>query len=156
VGSAKDYDTQTYMLKTKIDISYAAWHHWRCAVEYDSNKKTFSIDVPSFSWFLDAPNRVPWGVIALKNASTYEMAHVTVYDSNGKQADVSTESFSKDQVVKFSLPVGTYSIHFDLIDGTTRQKYGSFVYKDIRVHQGADEKSATVSISTLDADELKS
>ena len=156
VGSAKDYDTQTYMLKTKIDISYAAWHHWRCALEYDSNKKTFSIDVPAFSWFLDAPNRVPWGVIALKNASTYEMAHVTVYDSNGKQADVSTESFSKDQVVKFSLPVGTYSIHFDLIDGTTRQKYGSFVYKDIRVHQGADEKSATVSISTLDADELKS
>lgn len=156
VGSANDYDTQTYMLQTKIDISYAAWHHWRCALEYDSNKKTFSIDVPKFSWPLNAPNRVPWGVIALKNASTYEMAHVTVYDSNGKQTDVYTGSCSKDQEAKFSLPVGTYSIHFDLIDGTTQQKYGSYIYNNIQVHQGADEKSATVKISTLDADKQKS
>ena len=52
-----------------------AWHHWRGSLEYDSNKKTFNIDVPELSWVLEAPNRVPWGIIALKNASTYEMAH---------------------------------------------------------------------------------
>ena len=151
VGSAKDYDTQTYVLKTKIDISYAAWHHWRGALEYDSNKKTFNIDVPEFSWVLEAPNRVPWGIVALKNASTYEMAHIVVYDSSGKAVDAPTYSRSKGQVAKFSLPVGAYSVHFDLVDGTTQQKYGHYIYSNIQVHQGADEKSATVEISSLDA-----
>ncbi|MBO5596519.1 MAG: hypothetical protein J5917_07090 [Bacteroidales bacterium] len=154
VGAAKDYDKQEYVLRNKIDITYAAWHHWRCAAEYDSNKKTFKIDIPEVQWTLKAPSRVPWGVIALKNTSTYEMSHIVVYDSNGKAVDAPTYSRSKDQTAKFSLPVGTYSIQFDLVDGTTQQKYGSYVYRNIEVHQGADEKSATVEIATIGADKI--
>ena len=151
VGAAKDNDTQQYRIQTKIDITYASWYHWRGLNPSDSNKRTYSISVPQLSWDLSAPNRVPWGVIALKNASTYEMARVNVYDSNNKKVDVLTNSFSKDQVAKVSLPVGTYSIHFDLVDGNTQQTYASYVYNNVEVHQGADEASATVAISTIDA-----
>ena len=151
VGAAKDNDTQQYKLQTKVDITYASWFHWRGTRQFDSNKKTYSIDIPQFSWTLGAPNRVPWGVVALKNSSTYEMAHVTVYNKDNKKVDVLTNSFSKDQVAKVSLPEGTYSIHFDLIDGTTQMKYASYVYSNVEVKQGGDEASATVEISTLDA-----
>ena len=152
VGAAKDNDTQQYKIQTKIDITYASWYHWRGLNPSDSNKRTYPISIPQVSWTLGAPNRVPWGVIALKNASTYEMAHVNVYDSNNKKVDVLTNSFSKNQVAKVSLPVGTYSIHFDLVDGTTQRTYASYVYKDVEVKQGGDEASATVEISTVDAE----
>ena len=55
------------------------------------------------------------------------------------------------QVAKIALPVGTYSVRFDLIDGTTQKKYGSYVYNNVEVKQGSDEKSASVLISTIDA-----
>lgn len=151
VGSVKDDDTKTsFKLETAIDITYASWYHWRLAQEYDSNKKTYTKHMPKASWKLAAPNRVSWGVIALKNASTYEMAHVTVYDKNNKVVDVLSNSFSKDQVAKVSLPVGEYSIKYDLMDGTTQRKYASYVYNNIAVHQGGNETAATVEISTID------
>ena len=54
-------------------------------------------------------------------------------------------------VTKIALPVGTYSVRFDLIDGTTQKKYASYVYNDVEVKQGSDEKSASVQISSIDA-----
>jgi len=151
VPSVKDNETTTFKLKNKLDITYATWYHWRAAKQYDDNKRTYKTDFPEVSWAVDAPNRVPWGIIALKNSSTYEMAHVTVYDSNNKKVDVLSTSFSKDQVAKAALPVGIYSIRFDLIDGTSQVKFGSYVYNNIEVKSGADEKSATIEISTIDA-----
>ena len=152
VGSVTDYDTKTtFKLETKIDITYASWYHWRLAAEFNSNKKTYRKDFPKLSWDIAAPNRVPWGVIAIKNATTYEMAHVTIYDSNNKKVDVLTNSYSKDQVAKVSLPVGTYSVHFDLLDGNSQRKYASYVYDNVEVKQGGDEKSATTEISSIDA-----
>ena len=152
VGSVKDNDTSTkFKLRTKIDITFASWYHWRAASEYDSNKKTYKKDLPAVEWTVGAPSRVAWGIIALKNASNYEMSHVTVYDQNNKVVDVLSNSFSKDQVAKVSLPVGKYSVKFDLIDGNSQRKFGSYVYNNVTVHQGADEKSASVEISTIDA-----
>lgn len=151
VPSVKDNETTAFKLKNKMDITYATWYHWRAAIEYDSNKKTYKTSFPEFSWNVVAPDRVPWGILALKNASTYEMSHVTVYDSNNKKVDVLSSSFSKDQVAKVALPEGSYSVTFDLIDGTSQMKYGSYVYKDVTVKSGTDEKSSTVEISTIDA-----
>ena len=152
VGSVKDNDTSTkFKLRTKIDITFASWYHWRAASEYDSNKKTYKKDLPAVEWTVGAPSRVSWGIIALKNASNYEMSHVMVYDQNNKVVDVLSNSFSKDQVAKVSLPVGKYSVKFDLIDGNSQRKFGSYVYNNVTVHQGADEKSASVEISTIDA-----
>ena len=39
----------------------------------------------------------------------------------------------------------------NLIDGNSQRKFGSYVYNNVTVHQGADEKSASVEISTIDA-----
>jgi len=155
VPSVEDNEKTTFKLKNKLDISYSTWYHWRCAIEYNENKRTYKTDFPEVSWKLDAPNRVPWGIIALKNSSTYEMAHVTVYDSNNRKVDVLSSSFSKDQVAKAAVPVGIYSIRFDLMDGTSQVKYGSYVYNNIEVKSGADEKSATKEISTIDAVKLE-
>ena len=150
VPSVSDGETTAFKLKNKLDITFASWYHWRAAREFDSNKKTYKTDFPEVSWSLAAPNRVPWGIIQLKNASTYEMAHVAVYKDN-KKVDVLSNSFSKDQVAKLALPEGIYSVRFDLIDGTTQKKYASYVYDNVEVKQGASEKSASVEISTIDA-----
>lgn len=151
VPSVSDNENTTFKLKNKLDITYATWYHWRAAAEFDGNKRTYKTTFPEISWPLVAPNRVPWGIVALKNASTYEMAHVTVYNQSNKKMDVLYNSFSKDQVAKIALPVGTYSVRFDLIDGTTQKKYASYVYNNVEVKQGSDERSASVQISSIDA-----
>ena len=36
----------------------------------------------------------------------------------------------------------------------TQEKYGSYIYRNVKVHQGATADAATVSISSVDAEKL--
>ena len=75
----KDGDTQQFQLQTTVSINYCTWYHWRGSIEYDDKKKGHKVDVPVQTWTLDRPDRTPWGFVQLRNASDYEMAHVSIY-----------------------------------------------------------------------------
>lgn len=152
-GTVGDGDTRTFKLKTKITINYAAWHHWRATAEFDSNKKDFDINLPEISWDLKAPDRTPWGFIRLRNASGSEMAHVSYYKSgeeDGEPVAVQTYSYGKGDDAWMALAEGTYSVRWDLINGDTQEKVGSYIYRNVKVHPGRDKDSATTAISSVD------
>ncbi len=148
-ATVDDNDTKSFKITTKVDLKYGSWHHWRGTDEFSSNEKTHPVNVPAVSWTLAAPSRVPWGIIALKNTSDNEMANVTVYDAGNKQTAKLTKSFSKNEVAKIALSLGTYSVRWDIIDANTNQKLSSWKYDGVEVHQGQDEAAATTEISSV-------
>ena len=156
-STVKDGSLDAFRLKTKITINYASWYHWRGSAEFDGNKKDYDIDLPEISWVLKTPDRTPWGFIRLRNASTYEMAHVSFYragEESGTPVATLSYSYSKGDDARMALAEGTYSVKWDLLDGTTQEKYGSYIYRNVKVHQGANADAATVSISSVDAEKL--
>ena len=151
-AAVKDYDTKAFKLKTNINLTYGSWYHWRGAVEYDSNRKNHRVNIPEKSWLLEAPYRTPWGFIRLRNASNYEMAHVTFTRANYEsgEPEILTTSYGKGEEARIALPEGTYDVTWDFIDGDTNVKIASYIYRNVKVHQGRDEDSSTLRISTVD------
>ena len=149
----KDRDAAKFKLKTNISLTYCSWYHWRGAVEYDSNRKNHGVKVPELAWTLERPDRTPWGFIRLRNATSNEMAHVSFYDATRPYTDPVaqiTTSFGKGEEARIALVEGKYNVTWDIIDGDTNVKLGSYIYRDVEVHQGSDDSSATVRISTVD------
>lgn len=156
---ATDRSDVKFRLNTKVDLTYASWYHWRASVSYDSNKKTYGISVPSQYWILEHPNRIPWGFIKLRNASSEEMANVKFYDiqkEGGDEQPVATlsTSYGSDDVVKIALPVGTYDVTWDLVDGDTGEKISSWKHENIKVNPGKDEESASTEISSINGTKI--
>ena len=153
----KDGSTIQFQLSTKIKLQYSSWYHWRGSVEYDSNLVNYGQDVPLLTWTLDRPDRTPWGFVRLRNATSNEMAHVSYYVGEDLEAEPVaqlTTSFGKGDEARIALPEGTYSITWDIINGDTGERLGRYIYRNVQVHQGRDEESATLRITTIDGEPL--
>lgn len=151
VGSVKDNDTKKFKIKADVKATYSSWYHWRAAKEYDSNRKDYSTSF-SREYTLGTPDRTPWGYVELKNAMSSEMANVKfISASNNQVVKQLTSSYSKDQVASAALIEGTYNVEFDQLDPNTNQKLSTWVINNVKVHQGKDKESATLSISTTSA-----
>ena len=148
-----DGDTQQFQLQTTVSINYCTWYHWRASIEYDDNKKGHRVDLPVQTWTLDRPDRTPWGFVQLRNASDYEMAHVSIYPKGHESEPpvaVLPTSYGKGEEARGALVEGTYSITWDFVDGNTGTVLSSWIYEDVNIKQGGDVESATVKISTVD------
>ncbi len=153
----KDGSTTQFQISTKIKLQYSSWYHWRGSVEYDSNLVNYSQEVPLLTWTLDRPDRTPWGSVRLRNATSNEMAHVSYYVGDDLEAEPVarlTTSFGKGDEARIALPEGTYSITWDIINGDTGERLGQYIYRNVQVHQGRDEESATLRITTIDGEPL--
>ncbi|MBQ6965024.1 MAG: hypothetical protein IJP82_04970 [Bacteroidaceae bacterium] len=167
-----------FNLCVSVKPVYASWYHWRGAVEYNSNKKTYNGYNPGNSvlnaaldgWFthtetLPAPDRTPWGVVALKNAaSSYTVGNIKIYKqsdftSKGTNAPVYatiSSSYNANEVAKKFLPEGIYALTFQAIDPNQGNKVvGNWKYENIKVNQGQSAADATTEISTINAQEIK-
>ena len=158
--NTKDNDTTSkFKLHTKAVIRYASWYHWRGSISYDSNKATHDIEIKEKDWVLEQPDRTPYGLISLKNASTYEMANIKIYlsghEGDDKYMVEIPSSFSKEQKAKQALKEGTYTIIFDLIDGTTMVKQDRRIIRNVKVTQGKTLDDATTPVSTVNSEEYE-
>ena len=154
----KDGDTQQFQLSATVSIDYRTWYHWRASIEYDDNMKDHWVDLPVQTWTLDKPDRTPWGFVSLRNASDYEMAHVSIYKAGHESEDpiaVLSTSYGKGDEALAGLWEGPYSLTWDFVDGNTGSVLSSWIYENVQIHQGKDKESATVKISTVDGKQRK-
>lgn len=152
----KDNDTRQFVLNTHINLRYSTWYHWRGALEYDSNRKEHSVSIPDHTWALERPNRTPWGFIRLRNAANNEMAHVTFYE-HGKEGGTPvmelTTSYGKGEEARVGLPVDIYDVTWDIVDGDSGAKLSSWIYRNVEVHSGYNDETATHRISSVDGEQ---
>ena len=154
----KDGDTQQFQLCTTVSIDYRTWYHWRASIEYDDNLAHHWVNLPAQTWTLDRPDRTPWGFVSLRNASDYEMAHVSIYKAGHESEDpiaVLSTSYGKGDEALAGLWEGPYSLTWDFVDGNTGSVLSSWIYENVQIHQGKDKESATVKISTVDGKQRK-
>ena len=168
---ADDNSTTHFNLRVKVKPVFASWYHWRGAVQYDSNKKTYNGYIASpFGWFnhtdkLPNPDRTPWGVIALKNAaSSYTIGNINIYKqeefaAQGVKAPVYasiSSSYNVNEVAKKYLPEGTYTLTYQALDPNHNNKVlGNWKYENIKIVQGQNAAEATTEISSINAQKLK-
>ncbi len=152
-NGVKDGLNKKFRIKASVKAHYSSWYHWRSTSEFDGNRADYEVSFDTGDGFLlPMPNRVPWGFIALKNATKYEMAHVKIVSKTSGETSMTVPgSFSKDQVAKGALPEGNYTITYDLMNPNTNVVVSSWIIDNVTVHQGKDEESATVTYSTTDA-----
>lgn len=165
-----DNSTTSFKLKVSVKPVYASWYHWRAAVEYDSNKETYNGYIKSSDgWFthtedIPAPDRTPWGVVALKNAANITVANIKIYnqeDFTAKGTDASVyatipSSYNVNEIAKANLPEGKYALVYETIDPNAGNKLtGVWKYENIEIHQGQKPSDATTEISTVNASQIK-
>ena len=162
-----DNENTQFGLRVKINPGFASWYHWRATAEFNSNKELYNGYVGNVSgWFefcekLPAPNRTPFGIVALKNAaSSYTVGNIKIY----KQAEFAEQgvnapvfatipsSYNVNKVAKKKLPEGTYALTFQAIDPNQDNKVlGNWKYENIEIEQGESAEEATTEISTINA-----
>ena len=164
LGVADGKDTQ-FSFKMRIKPTFASWYHWRGAVEYDSNKKTYNGYEENGGWFyhiqeLPAPDRTPWGILALRNAANNTVANIKIYKQDdyaekGSNATVYAtipSSYNMNEIARKKLVEGTYTITFQTIDPNQNNKVlTNWKYEEISIHQGKNADEATTEISTVNA-----
>ena len=169
IGVDDNRQTQ-FKLRVSVKPVFASWYHWRGAVEYDSNKNTYNGYTGSEDgWYrhtekLPAPDRTPWGVLALKNAaSSYTIGNIKIYkqaefDAKGINAPVFTtipSSYNVNEVAKKTIPEGTYAITYQAIDPNLGNSVvSSWKYENIVIEQGDSPASATTEISSINAQQI--
>lgn len=147
-----------FRLKASVAAVYSSWYHWRGTATFDGNRKDYDNAKFETNFLLSQPDRTPWGYVALKNAMSSEMAHVKFFRSGEESKDpVATVngSFAKNQVAKTALPEGTYTVTFDQMNPDTNQVLSRWTIKNLKVHQGRDEVSAKLDVSTVDAQKVE-
>lgn len=161
----------SFKIRMSVKPTYASWYHWRWALEYNSNKKTYNgYTLGDDGWYvhtetIPAPDRTPWGVVALKNAaSAYTVGNITIYRQDefaakGTKAPVVgtiPSSYNVNEVAKKYLAEGTYALTYQAIDPNQNNKVlGNWKYENIVIKQGANEQEATTEISTINAKKIK-
>ena len=174
-GVADNANTR-FKLYVWVKPQVASWYHWRGALEYDSNKRTYDCyhkEGDSGPWatkdpfchgeLLPAPNRTSWGILKIKNAANNTMANIKVYNQDDYKAykkngskikEVATipSSYNVNETAETKLTEGTYAITFQTIDPNRNNKeLADWEYEEISIHQGKDASSATTEISTVNA-----
>ena len=166
-----DNEETSFYLCIFVKPRFASWYHWRATAQFDGNKSTYNgYQGNKDGWYfnieqLPAPDRTPWGVVALKNAaSSTTVGNIKIYKQSefskqGVKAPVYatiSSSYNVNEVAKKYLPEGTYTITYQTINPNKGNLVtGNWKYENVEIHQGRDVAEATTEISTINATLIK-
>ena len=157
-----------------MPICYSSWYHWRGTTCFKSNRKDWDVDFVNDStlfknqtvdfsrsgwagctFSVPAPDRSTWGIISLKNASSYTMRNVKIY-AKGKenQAPVTEipDTYASQERATTAVLEDTYTVTFEFINPDNNQVVNRGVLNDVKVKMGKTLDAATTSLSTGNAD----
>ena len=55
--------------------------------------------------------------------------------------------------LRVGLPEGTYNVTWDIVDGNTGAILNSWIYRNVKVHQGYNDETSTIRISSVDGEQ---
>lgn len=131
--------------------TYAAWsyrHGKSCKeVEFTPTWPTTN------NWIMYRPNRVPFGVLEIKNISDYALGHIKIWRqdddiSKSPYLDLTGMAWRSGENCQQPLELGTYRIRYDFINGNTNEVISSWEIQNVKIHRGTTASEATTSYSS--------
>ncbi|MGN0205986.1 MAG: hypothetical protein ACI4BC_01965 [Muribaculaceae bacterium] len=153
-GAVENSDAN-FHIRVHIDPLYGvySWFSTAGSSEEDDFRSpiNYQYDQP-----IAAPVRIPFGVLALKNASSTTVANIKIWrqsdDENAPAYDSIPSSYNINEMAKIKLPEGTYRIKYDTFYANLGNMVeGSWRYDNIKIKLGLDENASTTEISTINA-----
>ena len=173
-AGVKDGSNKEFNIFARVHPRYSSWYHWRGTTCFKKNRKDWDVDFAGTCTSTDssiekdfttdgwagctfsvpAPDRSTWGVISLKNASSYTMRSIKIY-AKGKenQAPVAEipSTYASQELAKTAVLEGTYTVTFEFINPDNNQVISKGVVNNVKVKMGTSLDAATTNISTGDA-----
>ena len=149
-----DNATTSFTLRTDFTYTYGAivTSNWEL---FNSDDKSYDHSANS-SQSVTAPTRIPFGVLAVKNAHPQSIARINIWkqDGNaGKGTPFATipSSYSSGETAKCALPEGKFYIEYDQVNGNTNEVISSWKIENVEIKKGTSEANSTTEVSTTSA-----
>ena len=171
-GVADGSDKQ-FKILARVHPRYSSWYHWRGTSCFKNNRVDWEVDFTgkytatdsistdftrngwaSCTFSVPAPDRSTWGILSLKNASSYTMRNVKIYASGKENQDPVAQisnTYASQQLATTAVLEGNYTVTFEFINPDNNQVISKGVIKDVHVKMGMNQAAATTNISTGDA-----
>ena len=155
-GVGDNKDAKLYM-KTKLDVTYSTWYHWRAANRFDGNRRDHKKDYDAYISALPTPNRKTWGIIMLKNAFPSSTVITNIrYIKGDKEVKSDVNSYTNNETAMMALPEGSYDVTFEHYNPGQGNKFlGKYCLKNIQVKQGGNFDDVTTEVSTVNAEKIQ-
>lgn len=143
VEGVSDNETKQFTMKINTDPLYGYMYRhctWGAEGHFKHNVHLLPSNDRSISIAVKCPNRTPTGVIQMECTSKYRVKNVKVYDSKDVEKGSSDGSYKKEYLLRYQVPVGTYSITFDVEnpdeDDPNKKLIGKYKLSGINVTAG--------------------
>ena len=155
-NGVKDKASTQFTIKADLKLTHDSYAYWNTIA---SSHRSFTYDNNSFTFNIPAPNRQPFGILALANNHNKVVSNIKIY-SQDNVADKDTlclsRGYLKGQEAKCALPEGTYIVDYDLKNGDDNTIDSRWRIKNVIITKGVTEEASTAYISTDSAIERNS
>ncbi|MGN0191812.1 MAG: hypothetical protein ACI39U_09175, partial [Candidatus Cryptobacteroides sp.] len=149
VSGNRDDDNDTYYrLHLYLNPTYGCqWRHATWTAEGDRKSESL-MQSGDMNLYVDLlpPNRTRNGVIKYVNTTDNYVYGFKIMDASGNVVAKGDTAYEKDSVQQYQLPVGTYNLEYDVLNGNTGKLIGHYKINDAVV-----TTSNTTGLSHLDA-----
>lgn len=148
VSGTKDEDkSERFVLKLSLDPIYAyLYRHatWGVEGNFVEGVHTLPESQRSCSFPILPPDRTRNGILDFKCTNSQYITHLKVLNGKGEVVADSGSAYQKNVVLTYVLPVGTYSVEYDVQDGDTAVTKGHYRISDVVIN--TDKKTETSSL----------
>ena len=148
VNNTHDDDKNTsFVLEFTLNPEYGCrWRHatWTCEGDFKTaNLLAASQRTNYFNVVM--PDRIRTGVLEIKATSSQYMQGLTITDAKGNVVAKDDGAYEKNQIQRYQIPVGVYTVDYSIRDGDTGELLSKRRIKDVKI-----ETSETTKKSSMD------
>lgn len=151
-GVADDAKTR-FCIRTNLGLTHDSYAYWN---SFLSSHKSFDYNDNYATAVIPAPDRQPFGLIALRNGTTKPIGNMRIYRQGSAAAPDTIQIdgiFMTGETAISAHPVGTYAVEYNQLTSDTNKPEKSFRITGIDVKKGGNQDDSTTTITTADGQE---
>lgn len=147
VNNTRDDDTNSsYVLEFTMNPEYGCrWRHatWKCEGSFKTanllaeNQRTNYFNVVM-------PDRIRTGVLEIKATASQYMQGLTISDAAGNVVAKDDGAYEKNQIQRYQIPVGSYTVDYAIRDGDTGELISRRRIKDVEIKTSETTKKSSM------------
>ena len=146
-GTKDDDKSERFVLNLSFDPIYAYMYRhatWGVEGNFRDGVHVLPESLRTCSFPLLPPDRTRNGILEFKCTNSQYITHIKVLNTKGEVVADSGSAYQKNVVMTYTVPVGTYSVEYDVQDGDTAVTKGHYRISDVVIN--TDKKTETSSL----------